>query len=164
MPCSVVQELITSRYILVVFNLVFAYWFFLFFSSAIFANPQSLVNAFSQRHITIVNETDLTFDLQTRPFEGSDFTPFPFVLSSGATLQTNLNSFDSQLNANGLILFSLNSGYVFSLIMKDAIVSVHGCKSKNVFFHPEDYVCQLSDTEHGGKKLLIKRPSSNAWM
>lgn len=138
------------------------YWFFVFFSAVILADAPPLVNSFSQRHITIINETDLTFDLQTRPFEGADFSSFPFVLSSGSTLKTSLSSFDPRLNANGLILFSLHSGYVFSLIMKDAIVSVHGCKSKNVFYHPEDYVCQLSDTEQGGKKLLITRPSSNA--
>ena len=113
----------------------------------------------STRSFVVSNTSDLTFTLQLRPFEGSQFSETPLKLLPGEALKTTLSSIDSVRNANGVIVFQMDARYVFSLVIKDAIVSVHGCKSKPVFFHPEEYVCLLTDSDNGEKWLTIQRPS-----
>ncbi len=115
--------------------------------------------SFSTRTFVVSNTSDLAFTLQLRPFEGSQFSDIPLKLLPGEELKTTLSSIDNVRSANGVIVFQMDARYVFSLVIKDAIVSVHGCKSKPVFFHPEEYVCLLTDSDNGEKRLMIQRPS-----
>ena len=126
---------------------------FSFMVSALYAQ-----SSLSQRRFSIANETDLSFYLLPKPFEGAEFSSFNPTILPGQTIHTTLSTFDGIRNANGVLAFHLDNHYVFSLVVKDALVSVHGCKSKPVFFHPEEYVCALDDLPTGEKRLLIQRP------
>ena len=126
---------------------------------SLYVDVAATLPVMAERMITVVNETDLHFDLQPRAFDGSDFSSFPYTLSAKQSMETILASHDHVSSANGLILFSLSSGYVFSLILKEAAVTMHGCKSKRVFFHPDEYICRLTQSDTGEIRLLIQRPS-----
>jgi len=123
--------------------------------------PQAMLadTALSKRPILVTNQSNLSFDVQPKPFDGSYFTPFAYTLFPQSQLSFSLESYNDLSAANGVVVFMLGGRYVFSLVIKDQMISVHGCKSKNVFFHPDDYVCQLKDGSDGIKELLIMRPS-----
>lgn len=126
---------------------------FILLASTLCAQP-----SLSQRPFSVTNETDLSFYVLPKPFDGAEFSSFNSTIQPGQTIRTTLSTFDGVRNANGVLAFHLDNHYVFSLVVKDAIVSVHGCKSKPVFFHPEEYVCGIDDLPNGEKRLLIQRP------
>ena len=111
------------------------------------------------RSIAIINETDIAFSLQPYAFGTADFSPFSYELKNNSRVDFSLNSPDSIQSANGIVVFMLAGHHAFSLVMKDQIVSVHGCKSKNVFYHPADYVCVLKNSDNGASTLRVMRPS-----
>ena len=115
-------------------------------------------SSLEQRAVSVINDTDINFSMQPYAFGNADFTPFSYELKQHTRVNFNLNSADLVQPANGIVVFMLSGRYVFSLVMKDQSVSVHGCKSKNVFYHPAEYVCTLSGDENGVNKLHIMRP------
>ena len=116
------------------------------------------VSELSTREFSIANQTDISFSLLPKPFEGASFSSIDSIIQPGQTIQTTLSTADGIRSANGVLAFHLDNHYVFSLVIKDAIVSMHGCKSKPVFYHPEEYVCTLSRLPSGVNQLLIQRP------
>ena len=101
----------------------------------------------SLRHIKIINHSELTLSIHHSPYSGSSFGRLEKSVERGQTVDLEL--FNEIENANGLLAFSTNDKYLFSLIIKDKVVNVHGCKSKQVFFHPEDYLCTLKKDQTG---------------
>ena len=116
-------------------------------------------NTLNERDFRVVNDTDLSFDLQPQAFQGAYYTAFPLELRPSSEILFSLKSYDPIQTANGIMIFMLSGRYVFSLVIKEQMVSIHGCKSKNVFYHPEDYVCSIS-TFQGRKSLNISRLSN----
>lgn len=98
---------------------------------------------FEHRKLRLINNTSLDFSMQPNAFEGAYFAPPSFSMSKHSQQDLALVSHIPPRPANGVLLFMLQDRYVFSVIFKDQSASVHGCKSKTVFFHPDDYVCQL---------------------
>ena len=124
-----------------------------------FASTTYGQNVLSERDFKVVNDTDLTFDLQPQAFQGAYYTAFPLELNPSSEILFSLKSYNPIQTANGILIFMLSGRYVFSLVIKEQMVSIHGCKSKNVFYHPEDYVCTITSSE-GKKSLNISRPSN----
>tara|TARA_B100001989_G_scaffold237287_1_gene199833 strand:- start:1187 stop:1642 length:456 start_codon:yes stop_codon:yes gene_type:complete len=111
-----------------------------------------------QRAISVINDTDINFSMQPYPFGNADFSAFSYDLQQYSRVDFHLNSADLIQPANGIVVFMMSGRYVFSLVMKDQSISVHGCKSKNVFYHPAEYVCVLKSEDTGVNTLHIMRP------
>lgn len=116
----------------------------LFFFSHILAVAGDASYDFGQRQLHLINKTDLNFSMQPNAFDDGYFSPPSFSMPQQSEQDLALVSYTPPRPANGVLLFMLQDRYVFSVIFKDQSASIHGCKSKTVFFHPDDYTCQLS--------------------
>lgn len=110
-----------------------------------------------EREIVITNNTDLTFFVDPRPYEGSYFISNNDLLKKDQPLIFKLRN--ENTNANGVISFTLNDSFAFSLFIRDNLIKIYGCKSQPVFFHPEYYFCTmvLDDPENGKIEMHIKQ-------
>jgi len=122
--------------------LAFSPLFFLFVNALAFAGGIS--DDFDQRKLRLINNTAINFSMQPNAFDGGYFSPPSFSMPGQSQQELTLLSYTPPRPANGVLLFMLQDRYVFSVIFKDQSASIHGCKSKTVFFHPDDYTCQLS--------------------
>lgn len=116
----------------------------------------------THREIIIINKTDLTFFIDPRPYESSYFISHDDILSKDKPITFKL--INDTANANGVISFTLNNGFAFSLFIRDNLVKVYGCKSQPVFFHPEYYFCtvDLSGEKNNTIQLNIQQSFSTS--
>jgi hypothetical protein len=101
-----------------------------------------------QRILHISNHSALHFDLSMYLFPNTQIAnPVSSIAptqNATLTLQNDYAPF-----ANATVWFKLDNHTVFSVIMVDKLVSLHGCKSKNTLFHKSNYICQLDETPVG---------------
>lgn len=96
----------------------------------------------TEREIIITNKTDLTFFIDPRPYERSHFISNNDILKKDSPITLKLHN--ANANANGVLSFTLNDGFAFSLFIRDNLIKLYGCKSQPVFFHPEFYFCTVA--------------------
>ena len=119
-------------------------------------------NFTTEREIIINNMTDLTFFVDPRPYERSHFISNDDILKKDAPITFKL--LNENANANGVISFTLNDSFAFSLFIRDNLIKVYGCKSQPVFFHPEYYFCTVvvDDPTNSKIQLNIKQSFSTS--
>ena len=116
----------------------------------------------TRREIIITNATDLTFFIDPRPYEQSYFISNDDILKKDSPIILKLHN--DTANANGVLSFTLNGSFAFSLFIRDNLIKVYGCKSQPVFFHPEYYFCavEVNDPTNSKIQLNIKQSFSTS--